>query len=112
MIIAQGSLILSTVSIASGQTTSGIISTEGSSLCGIQLPAAFTGTSLTFLAATVVGGPYQPVYNKSGQVSYTVAAGQFIAIDPVDFYGIVFLKIVSNASEAGARSLICSMKGI
>lgn len=112
MIIAQGSLILSTAVIPSGQTTSGTIPTEGSSLCGIQIPASFTGTSLTFLAATLVGGPYQPVYNKSGQVSYTVAAGQFIAIDPVDFYGVVFLQIESNATEAGSRSLICSMKGI
>ena len=79
---------------------------------GFQLPATFTGTALTFEAATVVGGPYQPMSNASGVISYTVAGGEYIAINPVDFYGVVFLKIVSNATEAGARSLICSMKGI
>lgn len=112
MIIPQGSLILSTAIIPSGQTTTETIPTGGSSLCGIQLPATFSGTSLTFLAATQFDGPFQPIYNSTGQVTYTVVQGEYIAINPQDFYGVFYLQIKSNASEGAARSLICSMKGI
>jgi len=112
MIIAQGSLIPGSISIASGQTTSPSISTEGMSLCGIQMPAAFSGTSLTFLAATQSGGPFQPIYNSSGLVTYAVAGGEYIAINPQDFYGVLYLQIKSSASEGATRALTYLLKGI
>jgi hypothetical protein len=120
MVVPSGTLVLATATIPDGETTTDTIGsmnqTPGQeiqmSLCGIQIPASFTGTSLSFLAATSLSGPFQPVYNKSGQVTYTVAAGRYVAIDPSDFYGVVFLQIVSNASEGASRALICSMKGI
>lgn len=98
--------------IASGQTTSGVVSTGGMALCGILMPAAFTGTALTFVVCNTSGGTYQPLYNSSGQVSYTVAASRYIAITPVDFAGVAFFKIVSGSSEGATRTLICSMKGL
>lgn len=112
MEIAVGNLILTPIVIPISTSNSGVISTAGLSLCGIQMPAAFTGSALTFLACSTVDGTYLPVYNGSGAVSYTVAASRYIAIDPKDFYGILFLKIVSGGTEAAARTLICSMKGI
>jgi|SRR5882757_10712358 len=112
MIIATGSVVYATETIPISTSTSGIITTKGMCLCGIQLPASFTGTALTFTAATAVDGTYQAVYNKSGLVSYTVAAGRYQAIDPLDFHGVQFMKIVSNGTEAAARTLICSLKGI
>lgn len=112
MDISQGQLILNNATISSGQALSSLISTTGLSLCGIQIPATFTGTAITFQAATIAAGPYQPVYNSAGLVSYTVAAGRYLAIDPKDFYGILFLKVQSNATEAASRTLISSLKGI
>lgn len=112
MIVAQGSLIQSTQTIAASLQTSSVITTDGLSLCGIQLPATFSGTSLTFLAATQFDGPFQPIYNSTGQVTYTVVQGEYIAINPQDFYGVFYLQIKSNASEGADRTLICSMKGI
>jgi hypothetical protein len=112
MVISQGTLVLASETITSGGTTSAGFSTGGSSLCGIQMPATFTGTHVTFLAATTLGGTYQPIYNSSGQVKYPASQGQYVAIDPKDFYGVFFLQIQSDATEAATRTLICSMKGI
>lgn len=111
-VIALGQLILSPVTIPISTTTSGVITTNGMSLVGIYMPATFTGTSITFTACATLGGTYSPMNNKSGPVSYTVAANEYIAIDPTDFYGVEFFKIVSGSTEGAARVLNCSMKGI
>ena len=112
MDISLGQVVYTTVAIANGQQESAVIPTGGLSLCGIQLPDTMTGTALTFESATTLTGTYQPIYNSAGQVSYTVAGGRYIAIDPKDFYGVQFLKIKSGSAEGAARSLVCSMKGI
>jgi hypothetical protein len=98
-------------SIASGQTTSAAISLGGFSLVGILTPAALTGTAFTF-TVSADGTTYVPLYNSAGAVSYTVAASRYIAINPVDFYGVKFLKIVSGSSEAATRALTLSVKGL
>lgn len=112
MQVALGSLVFNSAVIANGQQESGAISTAGLSLCGILMPATFTGTALTFEACATASGTFLPVYNAAGALSYTVAASRFIAIDPKDFQGIQFLKIKSGSSEGGVRTLVCSMKGI
>lgn len=112
MVISLGQIVYPSVVIANGATESTAIPTAGLSLCGILFPATFTGTAVTFEACNTVDGTYLPVYNSAGQVSYAVAQARYIAIDPKDFAGIQFLKIKSGSSEGGARTLICSMKGI
>jgi hypothetical protein len=107
----QKQLVIAATSIAVSTTTTPAIPTSGLSLVGIQLPAAFTSTAITFLAS-LDGVTYQPLYNSSGAVSYTVAQGEFIAIKPEDFYGIPFFKIVGGTSEAAARSFSVALKGI
>lgn len=100
-------------SIANGQTKSAAIPTGGKTLCGIILPAAFTGVALTFEASSAVDGTFVPVKKADGSsLSYTVAQGTFVAIDPKDFYGIAFLKLVSGSAEGGARTVLCALKGI
>ena len=114
-VVSLGQLVQVATSIASGQTTGPEISNEGMPLVGIQLPASFTGTSISFLVSTALtanGGTYQELDNASGKVSYTVSGGKYIAINPVDFYGVLFFKIVSNATELGLRALTLSLKGI
>ncbi len=100
------------VAIASGQTKSASINCAGFVLCGIQLPAAFTGTALTF-EASVDNATFQPVKSTTGgtSLSYTVAQGTYVAIDPKDFQGIDYLKIVSGSTELGARAFTCALKG-
>lgn len=99
--------------IANSAQESSAIATGGMALTGIFLPAAFTGTALTFEAATAIDGTYVPVKSTiSGTaLSYTVAQGTYCAIDPKDFQGIPFLKIKSGSAEGGARTLTCTLKG-
>jgi hypothetical protein len=99
-------------SIASGQQISSTIELEGYSFCGVFLPAAFTGTALTF-EASYDGTNFFPVYNTTSgtALSYTVAQGHYCAIDPKDFYGINYLQIKSGSAEAAARTLQVSLKG-
>lgn len=111
--IAVGEIVFPTAVIPSGASTSAAITTSGMELVGCMLPAAFTSTAISFVASgTTVGGAYGELDNSSGKVSYTVAAGKYIAIAPADFAGVQFFKIITNATEGTARSLICSMKGI
>ncbi len=100
------------MAIANGVQSSAAIATGGLSLCGVKLPAALTGTSITFEMSETIDGTYVPVYNSAGAVTYTVAVNRYVSINPNDFQGIAFLKIKSSAVELGARTLICSMKGI
>lgn len=112
--IPIGSLLVASPVIASGQTASDVIKTNGMSLCGIKIPAAFTGTALSFQMSDSEAGTFVPVKTAVGgtALSYTVAPGQYNAIDPKYFQGIQFLKIVSGTAEGAARTLQISLKGI
>jgi hypothetical protein len=99
--------------IANSGTVSAAITMNGMSLCGIKLPAAFTGTALTFQVCDTLAGSYVALKKADGSsLSYTVAQGTYVAIDPKDFYGVQFLKIVSGTTETGARTLLLALKGL
>jgi hypothetical protein len=103
---------VSAVISASGTKTAAI-SCGGMALVGIVLPAAFTGTTLTFEVCDTLAGTYTPLYDSSNSlVSMTVAQGRAYAVDPKNFQGINFLKIVSGSTEGSARTIICSLKGL
>jgi hypothetical protein len=123
MVVSLGQLVQNALAVpASPGNLSGIVTTFGNSLVGIQLPAVFTSTSISFLAAALATpsapgnpptpGPFQPLVNKSGLVTYTVAAGQFVAIAPIDFYGVQFFQILMGSTEAAARTLQIMLKGL
>lgn len=111
-VVPLGQVVYATVVIASANTSSSSLSANGMSLVGCELPASMTGTAISFVAATTIGGTYQELDNASGKVSYTVQGGKFIAVSPTDFYGVQYFKIVSNASEGSTRTFTCAMKGI
>jgi hypothetical protein len=94
-------------------TTSAPIYLKGFQLTGIVIPAAFTGTSITFLAS-LDGVTYNVLKNTYGAttVSYAVAPNEFLAVLPVDFAGVNYLKIVSSASEVAQRTLNFSTRGL
>jgi hypothetical protein len=91
--------------IASGQTTSGEIALGGTVPAGVFLPAAFTGTALSFQASPVSGGTYGALQSAGTTSSLACAAGVYVGVDRNVFSGVRFLKIVSNASEAAQRTL-------
>ena len=100
-------LNFTTATIASSGTVSAAVDLAGTSLVGIQLPAAFTGTSLGFQAATSLAGTYQAVIDGSGAaLTKNISQGKYLLLDPTEFAGIQYLKVVSGSTEASARDLI------
>lgn len=97
--------------IQSGETDSDPITMGGFTLCGIKMPSSFTGTSVTFKACDTIDGDYLDVYNSTSILSYAVGVDRFVSVDPKDFQGILFLKIISSGAEAGDRSLFLAVKG-
>lgn len=94
--------------IAISSTTTGAIDLGGTSLVGLQLPASLDATSLSFTVATAIDGTYQTLIESSGSaLSATVSAGKYLIVDPADFAGIRYMKIVSNATESAARTIEC-----
>lgn len=98
--------------IAAGQAASDPVDLGGTTLCGLYLPAAFTGTSLTFQASPSAGGTYQTIQKSGADLSIAVAPGKYAALSPGDFAGVQFLKIVSNANEAAPRSLTLALRPV
>lgn len=106
MTMYLGNLTSYNATIAISTTTSGAVDLQGQALCAIQMPSAFTGASITF-QGSVDGSTYQAIYNSSNtQYSITVSASRTYAINPTDFAGFRYIKIVSASSEAAARSIV------
>lgn len=103
----------SDITIASSAQESSQLDTGGLTLCGIFLPAAFTGTALTFEGCPDSGGTFVAVKSTTSgtTLSYTVAQGTYCALDPKDFQGLRFIKIKSGSSEGASRTLTCSLRG-
>lgn len=103
-----------TVTIASGQTTSGEVDLTGCDLCGIFMPAAFTGTTLKIQAASAPGGTFVTVQDGAGNdYTLTVAASKYIPISNLAIVsGLRFIKFVSGSSEAADRALTLAARPI
>ena len=92
--------------IANGDTKTQAIDLGQATLCGVFVPSAFTGTAISFEASSTLAGTYVAVKDGLGaSVSMTVAAGQYILIDPALMAGVRFLKVVSGSAEGAARVL-------
>lgn len=102
-----------TVVISSGQTESTEIDLNGTTLVGVMTPATITSTTLTFKAALTSGGTFNAVTGTSGSaISYTISAGKYFAIDPKDFHGVRYLKLVGGSSEGADRTLTVLSKSL
>jgi hypothetical protein len=100
-----------TATIANGATTSSAISVRSYSLFQLLLPAAFTGTTITFTTSGDYAGTYQALYDNTGTaVSLTVAAGRNLDL-PSALASSAFFKIVSGSAEGAARTLSIVCKG-
>jgi len=71
----------------------------------LELPAGFTGTSLTFRSASSESAPALLLYFESTLYTVTVGPSRHVSLNRVAFEGVKFLTIVSNAAEAAARTI-------
>lgn len=95
-----------TATIANAATTSDEIDCiKNGPPAGLQMPAAFTGTTMTFTVATTSGGTFQALHKDGAAVSVTLANSLFIWLDPAIFYCIKYIKLVSGSTEGAERSI-------
>ncbi len=91
------------VTIANGATTSGVIDLDGLGLVGMIMPAAFTGTTVTFQISDDNVTFYDLYNTNNTALSATVTQGRAYLFVPGDFVGVRFLKVKSGSTEGGAR---------
>lgn len=101
-----------TAAIANGQTSSGAVDLGGTTLCGIHMPAAFTGASITIQAAPTLGGTYQTVQKNNVDIVISVTQGKYVSLTPSDWAGLQFIKIVSASSEGAGRTLTLATRPV
>lgn len=95
----------STVTIANGATLSDAVDLSGYVLVGLIIPAAFTGTTITF-SMSDDNATFYGINNAGGTaLSATVAVSKCILFTPGDFVGIRHLKLTSGSAEAAARTI-------
>ena len=85
------------------------VKTDGMLLCGIEFPAAMTGSNITFDFSMNGSTGWVDVFETDGtEVSYTVSAGNMVRVDPSGwaFASNGYVRINSNGSEAADRSIV------
>lgn len=99
-LIAQRS---GTVTIANGETVSTAFDARGFASFGAILPAAFTGTAMTFQVSND-NTTFTALNNSSGAVSLTVAQAKAYAL-PADLKPWRYFKLVSGSAEGADRTI-------
>lgn len=96
--------IVKTATIAISTTTSAAVYLGSSVVLGIEMPAAFTGTTLTLHGASASGGTYAVLRDSAGTaLTLTTAAGYRHYLDPIITAGWNYIKVVSGSSETAER---------
>ncbi len=87
------------VTIASGQSQSGIVNLGGMELVGVAMPAAWDTAALTLLALAADGSTFAPVKNEGGtEFTATVAAGSYTA------FSLATTGVLRGLGQIRARS--------
>lgn len=94
-----------TVTIAQGASTSSSINLGSKGLVGFITPASLTGTAFTF-TGSIDGSTFVAIYNSDNTAySITVGTSRYYILNPADFLGTRYVRIVSNGTEAAARTI-------
>ena len=86
------------VTISNGTSLSPAISIGNGLLVGIAMPAGWDAAGMTFQVSYDGGTTFQEMQSASAAISFTVAAGQFIAVDPTLWRGVNTLKVRSGTA--------------
>ena len=98
-----------TVTIANGASLSGAVMLGAGVPLAIQMPAAFTGTELTFQGSND-GITFYDIYDGGAELSVTAAASQNVVLPASALAGFNRLKVRSGTAsvptaEAAERTL-------
>ena len=100
-----------TATVANGATDSDATDLQGHTLCGVFLASTFDGTTLGFKVSDSLAGTYVVMHDGSSDVSKTVAASRYVALNPSDFAGVRFLKFVAG-SQTGATVITLATRPV
>ena len=95
------------IDISADNSNSLGVQTEGMLLCGVQFPAAMTGSTISFDFA-MDNSTWVDVKETDGtDVSYTVSVGDIVRVDPSGwaFASNGYIRVTSDGNEAADRSL-------
>lgn len=93
-----------TATIAASGTTSGAVWVGDRLPAALQMPAAFTGTEISFTGSFDLS-TYQQVYLGGAAYSVPVAASKNVVLNPAVFLSYKAIKLVSNGTEAAERTI-------
>ena len=84
------------------------VKTDGMLLCGIQFPAAMTGSAITFDFSLDNSTWVDVKETDATDTSYTVSAGDILRVDPSGwaFASNGYIRVTSNGTEAADRKLV------
>jgi len=103
--LAKNLSLTDTVVIAISGTTSTTLTLQGSRVpLALVLPAALTGTTITFKASND-NATFYPIYYESTSYSVTVSTSRHVALDRRAFEGVRYLQLVSGSAESAARTI-------
>ena len=86
------------VTVSNGTSLSPAISIGNGLLVGIAMSAGWDAASMTFQVSYDGGTTFQEMQSSSAAISFTVALGQFIAVDPTLWRGVNTLKVRSGTA--------------
>ena len=95
------------IDISADNSNSLGVATDGMLLCGIQFPAAMTGSSVTF-DFSMDNSTFVDVKETDGtDVTYSISVGDMVRVDPSGwaFASNGYIRVTSNGNEAADRSL-------
>ena len=95
------------IDISADNSNSLGVKTDGMLLCGIQFPAAMTGSNITFDFA-MDNSTWVDVKETNGtDTSYTVSAGDVLRVDPSGwaFASNGYIRVTSDGNEAADRKI-------
>ena len=96
------------IDISADNSNSLGVKTDGMLLCGIEFPAAMTGSAVSF-DFSMDNSAFIDVKETDGtEVSYTVSAGDILRVDPSGwaFASNGYIRVTSNGTEAADRKII------
>lgn len=87
------------VAFSSGTTSAATTTLKGNTVVGLIIPSDFTGTEVYF-QVSVDGSTFYNLIDSDGfNRTYTVAASRYLHLEPNVFAGVLYIKVVSNATE-------------
>lgn len=92
-----------TASIASSATTSGTIDLGAYVLSAVDLPAAFTGTALSFQGSHD-GVIFDPIHKDGALYSVACGTSRNLSLDLMAMLAYRYIRLVSGSAEGAART--------